>query len=313
MNKKLKICFLGSPLFAVPSLKELKNSGHDLLCVMSQPPRPANRGNFFLKQPVQEFAEKNNIEVFCPNDLNSPEVFSYLSQLELDMIIVVAYGKIIPKKILELPVFGCVNLHASLLPRWRGAAPIQRAIMNGDSYSGITIMLMNESLDTGPVLNSLKIKINESDNYLKLANLLSIKGAILLKNTIIDFVSGKIIPKKQSLEGITYANKILRKDEIIDWKLSNFLVFKKIKSLSPIPGAKSKLKGEVVKIIDAELFSSSVDEEAGTVFTNDLCIKCGNEAIKVLSIQRPGKKILSSKDVLNGWPISAGTKMELLY
>lgn len=312
MKIKLRICFFGSPIFSIPSLRELKNAGHELLCVISQPPKPANRGKKKIKQPVQEFAEENGIKVLCPESLSGQKIFLYLHELNLDMIVVVAYGKIIPRNILKLPAYGCVNLHASLLPRWRGAAPIQRAIMNGDAYTGLTIMLMDEGIDTGPVLNSLKINIGENDTYIDLANRLSNNGAELLVNSITDFVNGNIIPSQQSKKNITYAHKIMKKDEIINWKLTNFMVLKKIKSLCPLPGAKSKLKGEIIKILDAELVSSDIDVEPGTVFTDDFCIKCGKKSIKILSIQRPGKRVLSSKDALNGWPVNVGTKMEFL-
>lgn len=311
MSKKLRICFFGSPLFAVPSLDKLREAEHEILCVITQPPKPANRGKKIYKQPVQEYAEKNGMKIFSPESLYEEEFLIFLRSLKLEVIVVVAYGKIIPKSVLELPVLGCINLHASLLPRWRGAAPIQRAIMSGDDKTGVTVMLMDEGLDTGPILKSSEIKINMNDSYINLENRLATRGATLLNNTIIDFYNGKISPFSQKLKGVTYADKILKKDEIIDWSLDSFSIFKKIKSLSPYPGAKAKLKGEIIKILDAQIVPSDSNEESGTILSNDLCIKCGKESIKVLTVQRPGKKIMSCKDVLNGWPVTSGMKMEI--
>ena len=168
MSKKLKICFLGSPLFAIPSLDKLMEAGHEILCVITQPPKPANRGKIIYKQPVQEYAEKNGIKIISPVNLQDKKLLVFLRSLKLEVIVVVAYGKIIPKSILELPVLGCINLHASLLPRWRGAAPIQRAIMSGDEKTGVTVMLMDGGIDTGPILKSSKIKINMNDSYIYL-------------------------------------------------------------------------------------------------------------------------------------------------
>ena len=183
--------------------------------------------------------------------------------------------------------------------------------MSGDDKTGVTVMLMDEGLDTGPILKSSEIKINMNDSYLNLENKLATRGATLLNNTIIDFYNGKISPFSQKLKGVTYADKILKKDEIIDWSLDNYSIFKKIKSLSPYPGAKAKLKGEIIKILDAQMVPSNSNEESGTILSNDLCIKCGKESIKVLTVQRPGKKIMSYKDVLNGWPVASGMKMEI--
>ena len=172
MNSKLKLCFMGSPEFSVPSLKELLESGHDIPVVFTQEPRRANRGKKIKKQPVQEFAEKNGIKVIFGNQLK--DNIKFLKSLNLDMIIVVAFGYILPKELIKLPKYGCINLHASLLPRWRGAAPIQRAIMAGDQNTGITIMLMDEGLDTGDIISKITIAIKDTQNNDDLTNLLSL-------------------------------------------------------------------------------------------------------------------------------------------
>ena len=310
MIKKLRICFFGSPEFAIPSLDKLIKSEHNLISVFSQPPKPAKRGKKIFKQPIHRFSEENGIKVFCPEDLNNIQVLSYLKSLELDLIVVVAYGNIIPKGILDLPVFGCINLHASLLPRWRGAAPIQRAIMSGDKKSGVSIMLMDEGLDSGPILKSLEVKIGKNDNYMQLSSKLSTNGAALLIKTIQEFVKGNILPEEQNKNNVTYANKILKKDQIIKWNLESLSIVNLIKSLSPYPGAKTKLNGEIIKIINAEPVSFKSNADYGTVLNGDLCIKCGKGSIKIMEIQRPGKRIMSAKDVLNGWKINKGMKVE---
>ena len=308
MNKKLRLCFFGSPVFAVPSLDRLYRDGHNILSVFSQSPKPANRGKKIVKQPVHEFAEKKNIEVLCPDVLDSNDIQNYLKNMELDVIVVVAYGKIIPSSILNIPRLGCINLHASLLPRWRGAAPIQRAIMAGDKATGISIMLMDEGLDSGPVLDVLEIIIQDSDNYMDLATKLSESGAEFLSEILQQFADGKIVAKNQAKQGVIYAKKISKEDEKIDWNIENYYVLKKIKSLSPFPGAKAKINGETIKVLDAHLVNSNSNEGPGTILSDDFCIKCGKEAIKITTLQRPGRKVMTAKEVLNGWDVVKGMK-----
>ena len=310
MNSKLKLCFMGSPEFSVPSLKELLGSGHDIPVVFTQEPRRANRGKKIKKQPVQEFAEKNGIKVIFGNQLK--DNIKFLKSLNLDMIIVVAFGYILPKELIKLPKYGCINLHASLLPRWRGAAPIQRAIMSGDQNTGITIMLMDEGLDTGDIISKITIAIKDTQNNDDLTNLLSLRGAELLKVSILKFANNIIKPTPQTPEGATYAKKIFKEDEIIDWNRKADEILNQIRALSPFPGAKCRIKDENIKIIDAEVIKNNVKVNNGVIVDTPIIVKCSENSIKINLLQRPGKKIMSSKEVLNGWKILKGYKMQVI-
>jgi methionyl-tRNA formyltransferase len=310
MYKKLKLCFMGSPKFSVPSLKNLIDAGHDISVVITQEPKRANRGKRFIKQPVQEFSEKMGLKVLYGNQLK--ENINFLKSLDLDMIIVVAFGYILPKELLKIPKLGCINLHASLLPRWRGAAPIQRAIMAGDIKTGLTVMLMDEGLDTGKIISKVSIKIRSVHNNENLTNLLSIKGAKLLENSILNFANNLIKVISQPNLGITYANKIFREDEIIDWNRKAYEIINQIRALSPFPGAKCRINEETIKIIDAEVIDNNDELDNGSIIGNTIVIKCAENAIKVNVLQRPGKKIMSSKEVLNGWKVIKGQKMQII-
>ena len=308
MYKKLKLCFMGSPQFSVPSLQKLLDIGHEISVVFCQAPKRANRGKKIQKQPVQELAEKNGIKVIYGSNLR--DNISFLDSLNLDMIIVVAFGYILPKELIKLPKLGCINLHASLLPRWRGAAPIQRAIMEGDQKTGLTVMLMDEGLDTGDIISKIEVDINEKNNNDDLTNLLSFKGAELLEESIIKFANNIIKAIPQSSNGITYAKKIFKEDEIIDWDKKANDILNQIRALSPSPGAKFRIKEENVKVIEAEFVKCNEKLDNGIIFDNPIVVKCAEHAIKINILQRPGKKIMSSKDVINGWNIVIGSKMQ---
>jgi methionyl-tRNA formyltransferase len=308
MYQKLKLCFMGSPQFSVPSLKILLEAGHDISVVYTQAPKPANRGKQIKKQPVHEYAERVGLKVLFSNNLK--DNIQYLHSLNLDMIIVVAFGVILPKDIIDLPKLGCINLHASLLPRWRGAAPIQRAIMAGDKETGIGIMLMDYGLDTGAVIANLVVPINPKYSANDLTDELSIKGAILLEKSILKFANNLLNPIAQSTDGVTYANKIYKKDEIIDWNKKASEIINQIKALSPTPGAKCKIKDEIIKIIDAEVVECNLEIHNGVIIDDSMAVKCRVNAIKITLLQRPGKKIMRTKEVLNGWKISKGLKAQ---
>jgi len=310
MKNKFKLCFMGSPFFSVPSLKRIVSNGIDISLVITQEPKPANRGRKIQKQPIHIEAENLGIKTIYPKSLKNEDVFEILRSLNLDLIVVVAYGHILPKTILNIPKYGCINLHASLLPRWRGAAPIHRAIMAGDDITGISIMIMKEGLDTGPILSSSKIKILDTDNIVSLTNKLAEEGSILLLDTILKYRDGILSPIPQTNEGITYANKVNKKDQIINWNSDAKFILKQINALSPYPGAKGKIKNEIIKIISAELVLNDEKFGSGTVVSDKFVIRCKINAIKILSLQRPGKKIMSVEDVLNGWPIREGEKFE---
>ena len=308
MYKKLKLCFMGSPQFSIPSLKAIIKSGHEVSVVFTQAPKPANRGKKIQKQPVHEYADSIGLKVLFSNSLK--DNIEYLKGLKLDMIIVVAFGYILPAAIIHLPKLGCVNLHASLLPRWRGAAPIQRAIMSGDKQTGVVIMLMDEGLDTGAVISSLSVNINPKNNANDLTNELSVKGAKLLDKTILQYANNFIKPIPQSKIGITYANKIYKKDEIIDWNKNAFEIVNQVNALSPFPGAKCLIKNEMIKVIDAEIIENNEKIDNGVIIDDSVIIKCAKNAVKINVLQRPGKKIMPTQDVLNGWNITKGLKVK---
>ena len=308
MYKKLKICFMGSPQFSVPSLKAILEAGHEVSVVFTQDPKPANRGKKIQKQPVHEYAESVGLKVLFSNSLK--DNIEYLKTLNLDMIIVVAFGYILPSAIIHLPKLGCINLHASLLPRWRGAAPIQRAIMSGDLQTGIAVMLMDEGLDTGPVMSSLSININTKTNADNLTNELSFKGAELLEKSILQYANNLLKLTPQSQIGITYAHKIHKKDEIIDWNKKASEIVNHINALSPFPGAKCRIKDETIKIIEAEVIENNEKTDNGVIIDDSIIIKCAQNAIKINVLQRPGKKVMPTKEVLNGWNIIKGSRAQ---
>ena len=310
MKNKFKLCFMGSPFFAVPSLKRIVSNGIDVCLVITQEPKPANRGRKIQKQPIHIEAENFGIRTIFPKSLKNEDLVELLKSLNLDLIVVVAYGHILPKTILNIPKFGCINLHASLLPRWRGAAPIHRAIMAGDDITGLSIMIMREGLDTGPILSSSKIKILETDSIVSLTNKLADEGSILLLDTILKYINGMISAIPQTQKGVTYANKINKKDQTIIWNSDAKFILKQINALSPYPGAKGKIKNEIIKIISVELVLNNEKFSCGTVISDNFVIKCKTNAIRILSLQRPGKKIMSAENALNGWPIRKGEKFE---
>tara|TARA_B100000686_G_scaffold149590_1_gene156847 strand:- start:8049 stop:8996 length:948 start_codon:yes stop_codon:yes gene_type:complete len=310
MKNKLKVCFMGSPLFSVPSLKKLVSFGFEVSVVFTQEPKPANRGKKIVKQPIHIEAENMGIKIMYPKSLKGEEIEIFLNGIELDLIVVVAYGHILPKNILDIPKYGCINLHASLLPRWRGAAPIHRAIMAGDKKTGISIMLMSEGLDTGPLLSTLELDILEEDTISILSNKIANKGADLLVNTISEYINGSLNLKFQKNYGVTYANKINKNDQLIIWNKDASLILRQINALSPLPGAKCKIKDEIIKIISAELVLNSDKNSYGMIISDNLIVKCKKNALRILTLQRPGKKIMSAKEVLNGWPINKGQNMQ---
>ena len=310
MKNKLKVCFMGSPSFAVPSLKKLINFGFEVLVVFTQEPKPANRGKKIHKQPVHIEAENIGIKILHPKNLRGKEVEDFLNSLDLDLIIVVAYGHILPKNILDIPKYGCSNLHASLLPRWRGAAPIHRAIMAGDKITGASIMLMSEGLDSGPILSTFELDISEEDTVSILSNNIANKGADLLVDTISKYVNGSLALNSQENHGVTYANKINKNDQLIIWNNDASLILRQINALSPLPGAKCKIKDEIIKIISAEIVINNEKNTHGMVISDNLIVKCKKNALKIITLQRPGKKIMNAEEVLNGWPINKGQNMQ---
>jgi methionyl-tRNA formyltransferase len=304
-----KIGFMGTPLFAVPILKSLYSKNYIIPAVYTQPPKKSQRGQKINKSPIQTVAEGYNINCRTPDTLKeNKEDYEYLKQLDLDLVIVVAYGQIIPKEFLNLAKKGFINIHASLLPKWRGAAPIQRSIMNLEKETGISIMRIGEKLDTGPVCNSYRVEIKDNDN----SEIISTKLSILASEKIIENIDSifedKLIFKEQDDSKATYASKIKKLEGEILWNDNAENIIGKINGLYPSPGAFFIFKDERYKILKAELGAKS--GEIGEVMTNDLEISCGNQkSIKVIEIQRQGKKLQNINEFVLGSQITKGSRL----
>jgi methionyl-tRNA formyltransferase len=311
MTTPLRLAFMGTPEISVAVLAALVDAGHQVVAVYSQPPRKAGRGMELKKSPVHAFAEAHGIEVRTPNSLKSVVEQQAFADLQLDAAIVVAYGLLLPKPILEAPRLGCLNLHASLLPRWRGAAPIQRAIMAGDAETGAMVMQMDEGLDTGPILSVEKVAISAQTTASSLHDELAQVGAPLMVKTVEALAAGTIVPQVQAEEGATYAKKIEKAEARIDWSRSATELDCHIRGLSPFPGAwfemTRKGKKERVKILRAEPVSG--DGAPGVLLDDALTVACGEGALRLLEVQRAGKGRSLAAEFLRGSPLSSGEKL----
>lgn len=293
---------MGTPDFSAPILQSLVNAGHEIAAVYTQPPRPAGRGKKLRSSPVQTLAEKLGLEVRHPVSLKIPEAQVEFADLNADIAVVVAYGLILPQAILDAPKFGCLNIHASLLPRWRGAAPIHRAIMAGDTKTGVCIMQMDAGLDTGPVLYRVETEIENSDTTSVLHDKLSAVGAKAIVHVIRDLDSFSATP--QSDQGVTYAEKIDKSEAQINWSEPAVKVDRQIRGLSPFPGAWTTLGGDRVKLLASRLTSGS--GMPGQVVSG-LTIACGDGAVDVLKAQKAGKSPQSADEFLRGNNVPPGT------
>jgi methionyl-tRNA formyltransferase len=302
----MRLAFLGTPDFAVPTLTELVGQGHDIAAVYSQPPRPKGRGLGSEPSPVAKAAESFGIPVRTPLTLKDAKAQALFAALNLDAAIVVAYGLLLPKAILDTPRLGCFNLHGSLLPRWRGAAPVQRAIMAGDSETGVMVMRMEEGLDTGPVLMAERTPIGHK-TYGELHDELSRLGADLMARAMSALSLGQASETPQPEEGVTYAKKILKEEARIDWTKSTREVDCLIRGLSPFPGAWSEVKGERLKILYAE--PAAGNGLPGEILDDALTVACGDGALKLLRLQRAGKSVMTADELLRGFTLPKGTKL----
>ena len=300
----LRLAFLGTPDFAVPTLAELMAQGHDIAAVYSQPPRPRGRGLSLEKGAVHKFAETAGLEVRTPLSLKGAEVQAAFAALDLDAAVVVAYGLILPKPSLEATRMGCFNLHGSLLPRWRGAAPIQRAVMAGDTETGVMVMQMDEGLDTGPVLMAERVAVGRQTSG-ELADRLARLGADLMVRALGAMERGAITAQPQPAEGATYAKKISKDEARIDWSKSAAEIDCLIRGLAPWPGAWSEVKGERLKILMAE--PAPGNGTPGAVIGDGLVIACGAGALRLLKVQRAGGKVMAADELLKGFALPAGT------
>ena len=282
-----KIVFMGTPEFSVPTLESLINSNHTVVTVYSQPASKANRGQKIIPSSVETFAKVHSLNLRTPNSLDNDEEYNYLKKLEPDIVVVIAYGKIIPKRFLNLSKFGFINVHASLLPKWRGAAPIQRSIMNLDSQTGVSIMKIVEELDSGPIMHQEKIKINEKIDALTLSKVLSKLGAISIINALKKIEKGEARFQEQNHSEATYAKKISKLEGKIDWNQSAKKVLAKINGLNPNPGAWFEYQNERYKVWQAEIVNKSGN--AGKTIDDQITIACKDQSIKILEIQKEGK------------------------
>ncbi len=306
---KNKIVFMGTPIFSVPILKSLYQNGYPVSVVYTQPPNKSQRGQKLKNSPIHNISEILNLEVRTPLNLkNNENEYNYLKNLNADLAIVVAYGQIIPEEFLNLTKHGFINIHASLLPKWRGAAPIQRSIMNLDKETGISFMKIVKKLDEGPVCKKLNIKISEKDNYETLSDKLSSLASENMLDVIDDIFEEKVLYEEQIHEEATYANKILKSEGEIKWTENAEKILGKINGLYPSPGAWFVYKGERYKILNAELSFKS--DQAGKVVDNNLEIACGNnKSIKVIQIQRQGKNIQNIGEFMLGSSIKKDTNL----
>ena len=298
---------MGTPLFAVPILKSLYQNGYPIEVVYTQPPQKSHRGQKINKSPIQNISETLNLEFRTPNRIkDNKEEFEYIKGLQADLAIVVAYGQIIPKEFLDLTKKGFINIHASILPNWRGAAPIQRSIMNLDDETGISIMKISEELDTGPVSNIYKIKLNKKDNTQEISEKLSLLASEKILDAIDDVLDNKAKFIDQDHSKATYAKKIDKLEGKIDWGQEATKIIGKINGLFPTPGAFFNFNGERYKILKAEIGNGS--GKAGEILSDKLEIACtNNQSIKVIEIQRQGKKPQKIGEFMLGSQIKKGS------
>lgn len=303
----MNIVFMGTPDFAVPSLAEIIASGHNVIRVYTQPPRRAGRGKQLTKSPVHQFADVMGLPVETPESFRKSKVIDGLEDLGADVACVVAYGQILPQRALDSPKYGCLNLHGSLLPRWRGAAPIQRAIMAGDAQTGVQIMQMAKGLDTGDILLSEATDIRPTDTAETLSQRLSQLGAQMWPRVLGGVEREALSPTPQSGEP-TYAHKIEKSEARLDWRRPANQLEAHIRGLSPFPGAWCEIDGRRVKIHLARIMEGQ--GEPGEVLDGQLTIACGEGALRLLSVQPAGKSRMSAEDFLRGTQVKPGTRVD---
>lgn len=301
----MRLAFMGTPDFSVPILAALLKAGHQIACVYSQPPRPAGRGHKEQLTPVHAFAAAQGLDVRTPKSLKGAEEQQAFRDLGLDMAVVAAYGLILPRAILEAPRLGCLNVHASLLPRWRGAAPIQRAIEAGDPESGVTIMQMDAGLDTGDMLLHRALPITGQTTAASLHDQLAALGADMIVEALARYP--ELDPVRQPEDGVTYAHKLAKDDGRLDWTRPAAALERQVRALNPWPGVWCDLNGERLKVLAAEVTDGR--GPAGTVLDDALNVACGEGALRLTRLQRPGKGPMAAADLLRGFAIPKGSQL----
>ena len=303
----LRIAFMGTPDFAVPALRALVAAGHEVACVYSQPPRPAGRGQKARPSPVQRAAEMLGLPVRTPATLRDAAEQDAFRELALDIAVVAAYGLILPDAILEAPRFGCINIHASLLPRWRGAAPIQRAILAGDRETGVTIMQVEQKLDAGPILLAEAVPITAATTGQSLHDELAALGARLIVDALAAIADGTLTPRPQSEESVTYAHKLERAEGRLDWREPAAALERKVRAFAPWPGAWFEVGGDRVKLLSAAVVAGN--GPPGLVLDDALTIACGDGALRPLRLHRQGRQPMACAEFLRGFPVASGTRL----
>lgn len=308
MTKPLKIIFMGTPDFAAVALKALIGSAHDVVAVYSQPPRPKGRGHHVQKSAVHEVAESHNIPVFMPKSLKSVEEQEIFGGHNADVAVVAAYGLLLPQAILDAPNYGCLNIHASLLPRWRGASPIQRSIWAGDAQSGVTIMQMDKGLDTGDMIAKVAVDLDDTMSASSLHDILAEKGAALTLNVLDGIAAnGKPAAQKQDEFLVTYAHLLTKEDGKIDWNKSAQEIDRQIRALTQWPSVYTGNDSDRIKIISAVVLSEKSSESAGFVLSRDGLVVCGGGSVlKILKLQPAGKQAMDFASAVNGGYVKIG-------
>lgn len=306
----MKLIFMGTPDFSVPTLCALHEAGHDIVAVYTQPPRPAGRGKKEQKSPVHKTAEALGLTVRTPQSLKTDEAQQEFAALNAECAVVVAYGLILPQPVLDAPALGCINVHASLLPRWRGAAPIHRAVMAGDRETGVCIMQMEAGLDTGPVLDSGVVPIGARTTTQELHDTLARLGADLINPALSELAQGENVAVPQPETGVTYARKIEKTEARIEWQENADHIDRQVRGLYPFPGAWTMIGGERVKILAGHVRRGNTTAVAGTVLDDALLIACGQDSYQVERAQRAGKGPMDLTDFLRGFPVPAGTRVD---
>jgi len=307
--QQIRTVFMGTPDFALGTLQGLIDAGTDLVGVYTQPDRPKGRGKKLAAPPVKELAQQYDIPVFQPNKLRDPAAVEELKALDPDLIVVVAYGQILPQSVLDIPRYGCINVHASLLPKYRGAAPINKAIVDGERESGITTMLMDVGLDTGDMLVKRSLLIGENETAGQLHDRMALLGRETMEETLRQLCAGELKPEEQDESLTCYASMMKKEDGLIDWQQPALTVHNLVRGLDPWPGAYTHLQGDVLKLAETSV-DESLSGPAGSILAADadgVKIACGEGALVVGQLQLPGKKRLAASDFLRGRELTAGT------
>ena len=307
----MRLAFLGTPDFALPTLAALMEAGHEIACVYSQPPAPRGRGQTLRRSPVHSFAAQRGLSVRTPADLRAPEEVAAFSALQLDAAVIVAFGQILNAPVLDAPRLGCFNLHGSMLPRWRGAAPIQRAIMAGDAVTAVQVMRMTEGLDEGAILASTSLRIDAWETAGTLHDRMAPAGAALMVSALAAVARGGALEIPQAQEGATYARKIRPAHTQIDWSKSAEVIDRKIRGLAPSPGAWFIAPSDKGPVRIKALLSQLADAtgEPGRVLAGTLVVGCGTRAVQILRAQRQGREAQDAEEFLRGFALGPGTQL----